>query len=515
MQAAAGREPRIAIIGSGFSGLCLGIQLRRAGIHSFTIYEKAASLGGTWRDNTYPGAACDVPAMSYCFSFEQKSDWSRKFALQSEILEYMEHCAQKYGLTPHFRFGTEIERADFDEDAGCWRLRTRDGEEIEAEVLVSGVGQLNRPSVPEIAGLESFRGERFHSARWDHSVPLDGRRVGVIGNAASAVQFVPEVAKRAGRVSVFQRSANWTIPRMDRAYTEKEKQRFARFPWLAKLVRWSIYLTFEMQWPVFRRSRFMAKRYEQVAEKNLYEVIQDAQMRQTLRPTYPIGGKRILISDDYYQALTRENVELVTAGIERVEPDGVRTRDGRRVPLDVLILSTGFATTEFLAPIELSGLAGASLRDEWRQGARAYKGISLSGFPNFFMMYGPNTNLGHNSIIFMIECQTRYILGCIRALRERGLAWLDLRREVMEAWNDRLQEELARTVWNDTDHSWYKNAAGRITNNWSGSTLRYWWTTRSADLDAYHQVARRAAAAPAARERTLARPGLPAESRLS
>jgi cation diffusion facilitator CzcD-associated flavoprotein CzcO len=445
--------------------------------------------------------------MAYCFSFEQKSDWSRKFALQSEILDYMEHCADKYGIRPHLRFDTEIESARFDEAAGVWRLRTRAGEAIEAEVLVSGVGQLNRPHVPDLPGLESFRGQRFHSARWDHGVPLDGRRVGVIGNAASAVQFVPEVAKRAGQVSVFQRSANWTVPRNDRPYSESEKQRFARHPWLAKLVRWSIYLTFELQWPVFRRNRFMAKRYEALAERNLTEQIADVQMRQALRPTYPIGGKRILISDDYYQALARENVELVTAGIERIEPDGVLTRDGRRIPLDVLVLSTGFETTEFLAPMALEGLAGRRLADDWSQGARAYKGICVSGFPSFFMMYGPNTNLGHNSIIFMIECQTRYIVDCIRALRERGLAWLDLRREVMEAWNDRLQEELARTVWNDTDHSWYKNAAGRITNNWSGSTLRYWWTTRGADLDAYHQVAKPAASA--------ARPLAPARDALA
>jgi cation diffusion facilitator CzcD-associated flavoprotein CzcO len=246
----------------------------------------------------------------------------------------MEHCAQKYGLLPHLRFDTEIASADFDEEAGCWRLRTAAGEAIEAEVLVSGVGQLNRPHVPEIAGLESFRGTRFHSALWDHSVPLEGRRVGVIGNAASAIQFVPEIAKSAGHVSVFQRSANWMLPRGDRAYTEAEKQRFARHPWLAKLARWSIYLAFESQWPLFRRNRFLSKRYEKLSLDSLTEQIQDPALRQALRPTYPIGGKRILVSDDYYQALRRDNVELVTAGIERVTPEGVRTRDGREIPVD-------------------------------------------------------------------------------------------------------------------------------------------------------------------------------------
>jgi cation diffusion facilitator CzcD-associated flavoprotein CzcO len=488
------RTPRIAIVGAGFSGLCTAIQLRQAGIESFTLYEKASRLGGTWRDNTYPGAACDVPAMAYCFSFEQKSDWSRVWAPQPEILAYMEHCAEKYGLRPHLRFDTEIASARFDEAAGVWQLRTAAGESIEAEVLVSGVGQLNRPALPEIPGLERFRGAKFHSARWDHGVALAGRRVGVVGNAASAIQFVPEVAREAGHLTVFQRSANWMLPRRDRVYSEREKRLFARHPWLARLMRWWIWAVFELQWPVFRRNRFMASRYEKLARRSLAEQVADLRLRQALVPDYPIGGKRILISDDYYAALGRENVEVVTAGIERIEEDAVVTRDGRRIPVDVLILATGFQTTEFLAPMELTGLGGRRLRDEWKDGARAYLGISVSGFPNFFMLYGPNTNLGHNSIIFMIECQARYISACVRALHERGLAWLDLRREVMEAFDDRLREELARTVWNDTDHSWYKDAAGRITNNWSGSTLRYWWSTRRPQLAAYHQVARGAVA---------------------
>jgi cation diffusion facilitator CzcD-associated flavoprotein CzcO len=487
-------EPRIAIIGSGFSGLCLGIALRQAGIESFTIYEKASGLGGTWRDNTYPGAACDVPALAYCFSFEPKSDWSRKWAPQPEILAYMEHCAEKYGLRPHLRFDTEIASAEYDEDAALWRLRTAAGETIEAAVLVSGVGQLNRPSLPEVPGLERFRGPRFHSARWDHGVDLAGKRVGVIGNAASAIQFVPEIAPRVGELVVFQRSANWMMPRNDRAIGERERRLFARHPWLARLARWWIWALFELQWPVFLRNRFLAQRYEKLSLDAMREQVRDPALQQALVPDYPVGGKRILISDDYYAALGRPNVELVTDPIERVGEDGVHTRGGRGIPLDVLILATGFETTQFLAPMELTGRSGLRLRDEWKGGARAYLGMTLAGFPNFFMMYGPNTNLGHNSIIFMIECQTRYILACIRALRERGLASLELRREVLEAFDAKTQRELARTVWNDTNRSWYKDAAGRITNNWSGSTIRYWWTTRSLDLRAYHQVARGAAA---------------------
>jgi cation diffusion facilitator CzcD-associated flavoprotein CzcO len=490
MQQRRAGAPRIAIIGSGFSGLCLGIHLRKAGIESFTIYEKADRLGGTWRDNTYPGAACDSPSFAYCFSFEQKTDWTRKWAEQPEILAYMEHCARKYGLLPHLRFGSEIASARFDAGAGVWRLATTAGESIEADVLVSGVGQLNRPSTPEIPGLESFRGERFHSARWNHEVPLAGRDVAVIGNAASAIQFVPRIAGVARRVSIFQRSANWMLPRFDRAYSEAERRRFARFPWLAKLYRWWIWTSFELRWPVFRRNRWLRQRIARMAEASMREALPDGRLQDALVPDYPVGGKRILISDDYYQTLAREDVTLVTDAIDHVEADAVVTADGLRHRADVLVLATGFQTTDFLAPMEIVGLEGRRLHDLWRDGPRAYLGISVAGFPNFFMMYGPNTNLGHNSIIFMIECQTRYIMDCIRFLADGDLAWIDLRPEVMDAYYAQLQRELSGTVWAETGKSWYKTEDGRITNNWSGSTLRYWWRTRRADLGLYRALAR-------------------------
>jgi cation diffusion facilitator CzcD-associated flavoprotein CzcO len=488
---------RIAIIGSGFSGLCLGIQLRKAGIESFTIYEKAEHLGGTWRDNTYPGAACDSPAFAYCFSFEQKTDWTRKWVPHDEILGYMEHCAEKYGLLPKIRFGVEIAEARFDEDVGVWNLRSAAGEEIQAEVLVSGTGQLNRPHVPDIPGLDDFRGPHFHSARWDHGCDLSGRRVAVIGNAASAIQFVPEIAPRVERLTIFQRSANWMLPRFDRAYSEAEKRRFTRHPWLAKLYRWWIWASFEMRWPAFRRNRWLSERIARVAERHMREVVRDPKLQDALVPDYPVGGKRILISDDYYPTLNRENVEVVTAGIDHVEADAVVTRDGRRVEADVLIVATGFESTSFLAPIEIYGRGGRSLQKEWADGARAYLGITVSGYPNFFMMYGPNTNLGHNSIIFMIECQTRYIMDCIRRLRRSDVAWIDLRPEVMEAFNRKLERELRDTVWADTGKSWYKTADGRITNNWSGSTIRYWWNTRRAEPLVYSERVREAGAASA------------------
>jgi cation diffusion facilitator CzcD-associated flavoprotein CzcO len=484
-------RPRVAIIGSGFSGLCLGIQLQKAGIGSFTIFEKSARLGGTWRENTYPGAACDSPSFTYCFSFEQKTDWSRKWAPQPEILGYMEHCAEKYGLHSHIRFETEIASARFDPERALWQLQTREGEAIEAEILVTAVGQLNRPAIPDIPGLDLFLGERFHSAHWNHDYDLAGKRVAVVGNAASAIQFVPEVAREAAQLTIFQRSANWMMPRGDRAYSESEKRRFGAHPALAKLYRWWIWLTFEARYPVFRRNRLLAPAMERMAEKQMRRVVKDPALQDALVPPYPIGGKRILISDDYYATLNRENVEVVSEGIDHFSEEGLVTADGRDHPADVVIFGTGFRSTDFLAPMAIQGLEGHTLESDWKDGAKAYLGITAAGFPNLFMTYGPNTNLGHNSIIFMIECQTRYIIDCIEQLRARDLAWIDVRREVMEDYNARLQVELARTAWAATGNSWYKTEQGKITNNWSGTTARYWWRTRAADLRSYHQESRR------------------------
>jgi cation diffusion facilitator CzcD-associated flavoprotein CzcO len=490
--------PRIAIIGSGFSGLCLGIELKRAGIDSFTIYEKADRLGGTWRENTYPGAACDVPSFLYCFSFEQKVDWTRKWSPQSEILAYMEHCAQKYGLLPHLRCNTAIESARFDAAAGVWRLRSAAGESFEAEVLVSGVGQLNRPHTPALPGLERFRGARFHSARWNHAVELAGRRVAVIGNAASAIQFIPEIAPRVAHLTIFQRSANWMLPRGDRAYSEREHRRLARWPWLARLYRWWIYLLLESRFPMILANRWVAGSAQRAAEQNLAEHIADPGLRAALTPDYPIGGKRVLVADDYYPTLTRDNVALVTEPIAELTADAVVTRDGIAHPADVLILATGFETTRFLTPMRIEGLDGVTLEQAWARGARAYRGLTVAGFPNLFLLYGPNTNLGHNSIIFMIECQTRYVLGALRTLMARRLAWLDLEPAALDADDARTQAALARTVWAAPRRSWYKTESGRITNNWWGSTLRYWWYTRRFDVERYRAVASRAAVGPPA-----------------
>ncbi len=470
---------RILIIGSGFGGLGLAIRLKRAGITTFTILEKATTLGGTWRDNTYPGAACDVPSMLYSFSFERKTDWSRKWSGQAEIHAYMEECARKNDLLPHIRFGVEVASARWDDATGTWTVRTTAGEEHVAEVLVSGVGQLHRPQIPKLPGLETFRGPSFHSARWDHSVDLAGKTVGVVGNAASAVQFIPEIAKVAGRVTIFQRSANWMIARGDRPFKPWETWVLSNVPGALRLYRAFLWGIAElMLYPVMRQHPTLAKLYTKWAMDNLETNVADPALRKLLTPDYPIGGKRILIHDDFFPALNRPNVGLVTSAIERVTEDGVVTADGTAHPLDVLIFATGFRTNPFLAPMKIEGRHGRSLDADWQHGARAYFGMTMSGYPNFFMLYGPNTNLGHNSIIFMLECQIAYVMDAIQWLIQDDLKSIDLRPEVMDAFNEAVQRDLAGTSWAAAPDSWYKDA-GRITNNWPYSTFEYWRRTRA------------------------------------
>ncbi|MBI3785626.1 MAG: NAD(P)/FAD-dependent oxidoreductase [Deltaproteobacteria bacterium] len=493
----ASEHRRIVIIGSGFGGLGLGIRLKRAGINSFTILEKAASLGGTWRENTYPGAACDVPSMLYCFSFDQKNDWTRKWSSQAEIRAYMESSAQRNGILPHIRFGVEVAGATFEEGKGTWSVRTTTGEEIVADVLVSAVGQLHHPALPKIPGVEQFTGEKFHSASWNHGYDLTGKRVAVIGNAASAIQFIPEVAKQVAELLIFQRSANWMIPRNDRAYSEREQWCFANIPGLSRFYRswlWCMHEAFLL--PMIQSKPWATRMYTKAATDYMQQTITDPELRRTLTPDYPIGGKRVLISDDYYPALKRSNVRIVTGAIERISTDSVVTVDGAPHPVDAIIYATGFRTNPFLAPMHIEGIGGHRLEEDWSQGAHAYYGLTVAGYPNFFMMYGPNTNLGHNSIIFMLECQISYILSAVQMLIGRDLRYLDLRRDVMDAFNRQLQEALKQTAWAAAGQSWYKDEAGRITNNWPHSTAVYWWHTRHINLRDYRSEPRAAAMHP-------------------
>jgi cation diffusion facilitator CzcD-associated flavoprotein CzcO len=470
---------RVLIIGSGFGGIGLAIRLKRAGIDTFTILEKAATLGGTWRENTYPGAACDVPSMLYCLSTDPKTDWTRKWSGQSEIRAYMEDVARRNDLLRHVRFGVEVASARFDDDAATWTVRTTSGEELTADVLVTAVGQLHRPSIPAIPGLESFCGAIFHSAQWNHDVDLVGKRVAVIGNAASAVQLIPEIAKHAGHVTVFQRSANWMIKRGDRPFRPWEIWALTHVPGLFRLYRTFLWGSAELLfYPVMRARPMVTRLYMRWATRHIEETITDPELRAKLVPDYPIGAKRILIHDDYYPALNRANVGLVTEAIARVSEDGVVTADGVTHPTDVIVLATGFRTNPFLAPMQIHGRRGRSLDRDWAHGAQAYFGLTMPGYPNLFMLYGPNTNLGHNSIIFMLECQISYVMDALRWLIRDDLKLIDVKPAVVEAFNERLQRDLATSSWNAVEKSWYKDA-GRITNNWPYSTFEYWRRTRA------------------------------------
>jgi len=479
---------KIAIIGAGHAGICMGMQLKAAGRDDFVILEQAASLGGTWRDNTYPGASCDAPSFLYSFSFAQKTDWSRRFAWQQELLAYATECAVRSGLLPHCRFNAEVVSASFDDARNTWRLELASGDSLQADFIVTGVGQLHRPAIPAIAGRESFAGVQFHSARWNHAVDLAGKRVAVIGNAASAVQFVPQIAPLVSKLTIFQRSANWLLPRNDCLYSPRLQRTLARWPRLARLrhtFQWFFFGELQLT-PLMKQMRPVQWLARRLALRHLRRQVGDPVLRAKLVPDYPIGAKRVLFNDDYYPTLNRDNVRLVTEPIAQIEAAGVRTKDGGLHAADVIVFATGFKSTEFLAPITVKGAGGRDLREEWRNGAHAYLGVTVSGFPNFFMLYGPNTNLGHNSILVMIEAQVGYILDALAQLEARGARRLDVRREAMDTYNRDLQRELAKSVWAATaKESWYKLADGTITNNWPHSTIRYRRLMRRADLGAY------------------------------
>ncbi|MCW5827920.1 MAG: NAD(P)/FAD-dependent oxidoreductase [Deltaproteobacteria bacterium] len=493
--------PSVAIIGSGFGGLCMAIKLKEAGFQAITIFEKADRVGGTWRDNSYPGAACDVPSHLYSFSFEPKSDWSRAFPEQSEILGYIDHVADKYNLRPHIRFRTEVTAAEFDEAKGLWRIETITGssenngsrgrhETHFAHVLVSACGQLNRPAYPDIPGLDRFEGVQFHSARWNHQHSLKGRKVAVIGTGASAIQFVPPVAEQAGQLHVFQRTPTWILPKPDRPYMNYEKRRFRKFPAWRETYRNWLYWSLEARFAALNQGSVLGEMVKRAALEHLDSQVKWPLLKKALTPDYELGCKRILISNDYYPAIQRPNVALITTPVERFTKNSVVDRDGRSYDVDTVIFGTGFETTGFLAPIRITGLGGQSLKEAWKDGAEAFLGVTVAGFPNLFMLYGPNTNLGHNSILFMIECQVHYAIQCIRRLVDRRLKYLHPDPDRQREYNEWVQAELKKRVWATGCHSWYVNEKGKNTNNWPTYTVSYWRKTRQVDFSAYRSEAR-------------------------
>ncbi len=520
--AAGAPSPRIAILGAGAAGLCMAIRLRDAGIDSFTIYEKSGGVGGTWRDNTYPGAACDVPSHLYSFSFSSKRDWTRKFARQPEILEYFESLVDRFELGPHLQLGVEVTEAHYDDADGTWTLRAaRTGEDgapvsdetIVADVVVSGLGQLNRPYIPDIEGLGEFvdqGGTVFHSARWDHDHDLSGERVGIIGIGASAIQFAPPVAEQAGHTTLFQRSANYVGPRNDREFTERERWIFEHVPGAQKAYRESIYWRFEARFNAMRRGSRLGRFMEGQFRKLLRPLISERLTEAAVIPDYPLGCKRILIADDWYPTLLRPDVDVVTDGVDRIEDGAVVTVDGGRHPVDTLIFGTGFRSTEFLSPLKITGRNGRDLNEVWVDGARAFLGLAVPGFPNLFMLYGPNTNLGHNSILFMIEQQVGYTLRLIEEKVLLGLRSVEVSDDAASRFDAEVQDAASRTVWAEGCHSWYKTEDGRITNNWTDHTTVYrrllaspdpsdWMLERDVAVERSDAVAGGAAATGAAR----------------
>lgn len=477
--------PSIVIVGTGFGGLGMAIQLKKAGIDQFILLEKADSVGGTWRDNTYPGAACDVQSHLYSFSFEPKSDWSRKFGLQPEIRAYLEHCVSKYGLRDHIRFNTEVASARFDKAAGGWTLKTTDDETIETQVLITACGQLNQPTMPNVDGLEAFQGKVFHSARWDHEYDLTDKRVAVIGTGASAIQFVPQIIDKVKSLKLFQRSGAWVLPKPDRPFTTLEQWVFGTFPLADRTYRNMIYWRNESRAIGFTRFGFLLNGFKWLAKREVRKQVRDPVKRDKLIPDYPIGCKRILISNDWYPAVDQDHLDLVTEAIDHVEPDAVITADGQRHPVDAIIFGTGFKATDFLAPMTIKGLDDVDLNTAWREGAEAYKGISVAGFPNLFMLYGPNTNLAHSSIVFMLESQIRYVMQCVHALENRDLHFMDVKPHRQQSYSDGIQQALTHSVWEAGCTSWYKTASGKNTNNWPGFTFSYRLLTSKLDLEDY------------------------------
>jgi len=480
---------KVAIIGSGFGGLGMGYYLKQAGIDSFTIFEKAADVGGTWRENTYPGAGCDIPSHFYSYSFEPHYPWAWRYAKQSEILDYARHCARKHGIQPHIRFNCTVSGADFDAARGLWSIRLASGEIHEAQFLVSGVGQLNRPAYPKLPGLDRFQGKSFHSAQWDHGFELTGKTVAVIGTGASAVQFVPAIVPKLKQLHVFQRSPGWTVPKVEKEFSPLERRILDRLPIIHDVDRARVYGLTELLAYAYNGHKWAEKAVTLFAKLQLWRQVRDPVLRRKLTPDYPIGCKRILLSNDWLPALARPNVEVVTEGIAEVNERGVRADDGQQRDVDAIIYSTGFAGTEFLAPMQIRGLDGCELREQWQNGAQAYLGMAISGFPNFFVLYGPNTNLGSGSIIFMLEHQQRYIVELLKNQQAEGWRYADLRADALAEFNREIRSRSEQTTFEGNCQSWYKTADGRNTNNWVGSMREYAQRTRQPILEHYERVA--------------------------
>jgi cation diffusion facilitator CzcD-associated flavoprotein CzcO len=473
------RPLSVGVVGAGFGGIGMGIRLRQEGIEDFEIFERGDSVGGVWRANTYPGAACDVPSHLYSFSFAPGHNWSRRYAPQAEIQGYMEEITDRFGMRSHLRLNAEVTRATFDPGSGRWTLTTDAGESREFDVLVTACGQLTRPQVPRVKGIDLFEGRIFHSAEWDHSHDLGGRNVAVIGTGASAIQFVPEVAKEAERLTIYQRSAPWILPKTDREYPGWERRMFERFPARVAAARAGFFAFFETGTYGFTGNDAVLGPFRAVANAYRSKELNDPGLRARATPDYEIGCKRVLFTSDWYSTLRRSNVELLNGAVQRATATGIVGADGVEREADTIIWGTGFDASRFVSPMDVHGLEGRSLNETWGDSPEAFLGTTVSGFPNMFLMYGPNTNHGSGSVPYTLECQFNYVIDAVRRMGSEGLRWIDVKPEVQARWRAEIDRRSRDTVWTTGGcTNWYTNAEGRNTNNWVGPWLEYRRRTR-------------------------------------
>jgi cation diffusion facilitator CzcD-associated flavoprotein CzcO len=479
----------IAVVGAGFGGVGTAAMLRRAGYDDVTVFEKGERVGGVWFHNTYPGAACDVPSNLYEFSFAPNPRWSRRFAPQAEIQAYIEDVARREGVFDRIKTNTEVGRAGWDEERAKWVLETSAGEH-EFDVLVTACGQLSVPSVPPLPGLDSFAGPAFHTAEWRHDVQLDGRRVAVIGTGCSAIQTVPAIQPIVEQVDVYQRSPGWTLPKTDFEYRERTKRLFERFPALRRLDRAATFAFLETATAAMTSRQWLLPVFRAVARRQINKAISDPQLRRKVTPTDEVGCKRIMLTDDWYPTLTEPNVELVTDRIAEVTPSGIRTADGRERPAEVLVLATGFKSHAFVAPMEIEGVGGRTLSEEWAGVARAYLGLSVPGFPNMFVLYGPNTNGGAVSIIHQLESGIGHVVAALQELDRRGADRIEVTRHAAEEFDRELRAALAGTVWHAGCTNWYVDENGNDPSQWPWQWTAYRRRTATLAPGAYRFSAR-------------------------
>jgi cation diffusion facilitator CzcD-associated flavoprotein CzcO len=471
------------VIGTGFSGLGMAIQLKRDGRDDFVVLEKADDVGGTWRDNTYPGCACDIQSHMYSFSFEQNPDWTRSFSPQPEIWAYLRRVTDSYGLRRHIRFGTEVTGARWDPDEHRWHVTTAGGEEYVARFVVSGIGGLHIPNVPKLPGIEDFAGTAFHSARWDHSYDLAGKRVAVVGTGASAIQFVPRIAPSVGRLSVFQRTPPWIMPKPDHAIPGWMRRLFRAVPGAQRAYRALLYWLLESRAMGFNGRPGLMKVAQRIALRHMHKAIADPELRRKLTPDYVMGCKRVLIANDYYPALRRPNVEVVTDGVASVREHSIVDTAGVEHEVDAIIYGTGFHVTDAFDYVNIIGVDGRDLSKEWRtNGIQTHYGITVAGYPNLFFLLGPNTALGHNSVVFMIESQIRYVAQAMALVERTGAAALEPKESAQARFQSDIQRKLVEGVWTQGGcTSWYLDAHGVNRTIWPGFTWRYWQRTRRLD----------------------------------